>query len=228
MQSPTTRLATSPRGRLDVLVICARRRGQEANLGLGRQAFPSSISRGLARARLSVHRYANGFGTCVPKTRPVLEGSEQRRLGRKRGVGTVRNLERLVVCLNNLEWRRGWDSNSVRPSRFCKLQIRQCQHCHGCQRCRGALHLIAPDWSATSRPRPLFRSPSINLTGPDSGCASVERVHQFVNRIAEAPADIVRTHLDPAQTGSHVRAYVRWQRVELLATASNRICSALK
>src|SRR5215213_8655971 len=60
------------------------------------------------------------------------------------------------------------------------------------------------------------RSPSSNLAGLDSGCASVERVYEFVNSIAEAPADILRTHLDPAQTGSHVRAYVRRQRVERL------------
>ena len=38
----------------------------------------------------------------------------------------------------DLLWRRGWDSNSVGPFRFCKLQIPQCH------RCRGALHLIAP------------------------------------------------------------------------------------
>ena len=56
---------------------------------------------------------------------------------------------------------------------------------------------------------PSIRSPSLNLAGPDSGCASVERGHQFVNRIAEAPADILRTHLDPAETGSHFRSYVQ-------------------
>ena len=69
---------------------------------------------------------------------------------------------------------------------------------------------------------------SINLAGPDSGCASVERVHHFVNSIAEAPADIVRTHLDPAQTGSHVRAYSAGNVSNSFATASSRICSALK
>jgi len=48
------------------------------------------------------------------------------------------------------------------------------------------------------------------------GRASVERVQHFVNSIAEAPADVLRTHLDATQTGSHLRAYVRGQRVELL------------
>jgi hypothetical protein len=41
-------------------------------------------------------------------------------------------------------WRRGWDSNSVRPFRICNLQIPKCRHCRKCHRCRGALHLGAP------------------------------------------------------------------------------------
>ena len=41
-------------------------------------------------------------------------------------------------------------------------------------------------------------------------------MHRFVNGITPAPADGPRAHLDAAQTGSHRRAYVRGQRVELL------------
>jgi hypothetical protein len=41
-------------------------------------------------------------------------------------------------------WRRGWDSNPTGRFGFCKLQILQCHDCRACQRCRGALHQIAP------------------------------------------------------------------------------------
>jgi hypothetical protein len=45
------------------------------------------------------------------------------------------------VCCS---WRTGWDSNPRRPLRFCKLQIPQRRQCHKCQRCRRALHRVAP------------------------------------------------------------------------------------
>src|SRR5215203_3404076 len=60
------------------------------------------------------------------------------------------------------------------------------------------------------------RSTSIHLARSDSGGTSVERVDHVINSIAEAPAHVLRTHLDATQTDSHLRAYMRGQRVELL------------
>jgi hypothetical protein len=56
-----------------------------------------------------------------------------------------------AVTLEVLDWRRGWDSNSVRPPRICNLRQPHCRECHKCHRCRGALHLIAPEEPAALR-----------------------------------------------------------------------------
>jgi hypothetical protein len=82
----------------------------------------------------------------VPEMRLFLR-VDRRKVGRKRGVRysqEIGSTKRLIF--SGLEWRRGWDSNSVGAFGICKLQIRQRQHCRECHRCRGALHLIAPDW----------------------------------------------------------------------------------
>jgi hypothetical protein len=48
------------------------------------------------------------------------------------------------LILNDLLWRRGWDSNPITSCSFCNLQRSRCRSSHQCQRCRGALHPIAP------------------------------------------------------------------------------------
>ncbi len=57
------------------------------------------------------------------------------------------------------------------------------------------------------------RRPSTSIDPAALG-AGVERLHHFIDRVAEAPADVLRAGLDALETGSRARALGRGQRLE--------------
>jgi len=56
------------------------------------------------------------------------------------------------------------------------------------------------------------RRPSTSIDPAALG-AGVERLHHFIDRVAEAPADVLRAGLDALETGSRARALGRGQRL---------------
>ena len=120
---------------------------------------------------------------------PVFGDCDRRKVGRKRGLGPVRNLDsdnRFVFSV--LEWRRGWDSNPTGPFRFCNLQIPQCRHCRECQRCRGVLPAIAldalrHDWRPHLEPK-TQRSDGLGLSGTTSKIGSSAQPERFDSCLA--------------------------------------------
>jgi len=86
------------------------------------------------------------------KTRSVARGrrppspsanAKRRTIRSLPGASTVACRRRPTPDFTGLIWRRRWDSNSVRPFRFCKLQILQCRRCRRCCSCRSELPAIA-------------------------------------------------------------------------------------
>ena len=93
-------------------------------------------------------------GTRVAKTglfRVILRRRSWQKLAGTRAEDQIAKL----LIPKEIDWRRGWDSNSSRPFRIRKLQKLRCRDCHECRRCRRALPAIARRHAPLSSPQHL-------------------------------------------------------------------------
>jgi len=102
------------------------------------QSLPSAVRCAIASAASPRSRPS----PCCCEGGRVENAPTWRRQVQNRYSSTMRACKLLIV--RELGWRRGWDSNPITSCRFCSLQTPRCRGCHTCQRCRGALHPIAP------------------------------------------------------------------------------------
>ena len=84
---------------------------------------------------------------CFVENRAVESPSGGEKSSRAFASGNPRKIE-------EIGWRRGWDSNPVSSCRVCNLQILSCQGCRKCQGCRGTL-LVFTRWLCCWAPLPL-------------------------------------------------------------------------
>jgi len=130
------------------------------------QSLPSAVRCAIASAASPRSRPS----PCCCEGGRVENAPTWRRQVQNRYSSTMRACKLLIV--RELGWRRGWDSNPITSCRFCNLQTPCCRGCHKCQRCRGALHPIAPEG-----PYRMNAQAGLNLAHESAALGRVGQAH---------------------------------------------------